>query len=367
MVRRQTPIRPPNRVFKHAIIHPSECRSFPYPQEVRDIAIRNRIEGIDGPDNHHIQELRNLRLYPSSQTVCRWVQRFAQHGHSRAFKRTGNRRAQREIKNRELVLLSFYRAALPKSSIAEVNAFLFNMNAHLPDNRLFSYSQICRAEASILISKKRSSTTAVQAMDPINIQRRHNFWNLPYPYGSLGIDPRDMIDLDEAGIYPNQTNRKYGKGVVGGRVRECGLYAREAKLNILMAVAGDENGDRWYDFWEEGGTTNERFLEFLERIIEDVGHGNNERRRCFIMDNLNVHRSPTVFALIVGAGHRVLYRAPYYPIDGPIEYVFNTIQNLLCIFMREITDVESLRNNLIQIIGSIENFINYFAHVGFEY
>ena len=26
-------------------------------------------------------------------------------------------------------------------------------------------------------------------------------------------DPRDMIDLDEAGVYASQTNRKYGKSV----------------------------------------------------------------------------------------------------------------------------------------------------------
>ena len=122
------------------------------------------------------------------------------------------------------------------------------MNLHGPNNRLHSPSQICRAESLILITKKRASTTAFQAMAPVNIQRRHNFWNLPYPFGSVGIHPNDMIDVDEAGIYPNETNRKHGKGRVGQRCREVGTYIRDQKLNILMAVSGNEvDGERWYD------------------------------------------------------------------------------------------------------------------------
>lgn len=233
-----------------------------------------------------------------------------------------------------------HRAALPKASFDELNAFLFVMNVDDPANRLHSFSQLHRAEGSIRITHKRSSTTAYQAMSPANIQKPHNFWNMPYPFGCVGINARDMIDLDEAGIYPNETNRKYGKSVAGNQCREVGTYVRDSKLNILMAVAGedDEDGisDRWYDLWEDGGTTNERFYEFVERIINGIGPGTEERRRCFTMDNLNAHLNPTVLGLIINFGHRVLFRAPYYPVDGPIEYVFNTLQNILCIYMRDI-------------------------------
>ena len=368
MVVHQTSIRPPTRVFKQQKIHPSECRSFAYSQEMREQAIDNRLHGEDDIDNPTIVRQRNEGLYPSEQTVDRWMGRVNEHGHALAFRRTGNRRSQREIKNRDLVLLALYRSALPKSTIAEVNAFLFTMNMADPENRFHSYSQIHRAEGSILITKKRSSTTAFQAMDPTNLQKRQNFWNMPYPFGCTDIDPRDMIDLDEAGIYLNETNCKYGKSAVGGRSREVGTYIRERKLNILLAISGDENeGDRWYDLWEEGGTTNEKFFQFIQRIIDDIGPGNEERRRCFTMDNLNSHTSPTVYALIVGSGHRLLFRAPDYPVDGPIEYVFNTLQNLLCLFMREITDLGSLRVKVDELIGAFVFFANYFRHVGFNY
>ena len=77
-----------------------------------------------------------------------------------------------------------------------------------------------------------------------------------------------MIDLDEAGVYPNETNRKYGKSVAGKRCREIGTHVRDSKLNILIAVAGENDADgisdRWYDLWEDGGTTNESFYQFLK-------------------------------------------------------------------------------------------------------
>ena len=138
-----------------------------------------------------------------------------------------------------------------------------------------------------------------------------------------------------------------------------------------MAVAGDDDADgindRWYDLWEDGGTTNERFYQFVERIINDIGPGTEERRQCFTMDNLNAHLNPTVLALIINSGHRVLFRAPYYPVDGPIEYVFNTMQNLLCIYMKDIYNMARLRNKVEEVIGSLQYFSQYFTHVGFNY
>ena len=47
-----------------------------------------------------------------------------------------------------------------------------------------------------------------------------------------------MIEIDEAGAHPHQTNRKTGKSSQGGRVRETGTYTRDNKLNLLMAVSG---------------------------------------------------------------------------------------------------------------------------------
>ena len=48
-----------------------------------------------------------------------------------------------------------------------------------------------------------------------------------------------------------------------------------------------------------------------------------------MMDNLTLHQSPLVQDLIHLFGHRIVYCAPYWSCDGPIEYVFNTIQTMM--------------------------------------
>ena len=52
--------------------------------------------------------------------------------------------------------------------------------------RLYSPSQISEAETWIGLTRKKGSTTAYQALLPINKLKRWAFWNLPYPHGDSG-------------------------------------------------------------------------------------------------------------------------------------------------------------------------------------
>ena len=70
-------------------------------------------------------------------------------------------------------------------------------------------------------------------------------------------------------------------------------------------------------------------------------------------------------ALIFVAGHRIVFRALYYPVDGPIEYVFNTIQGTLRINMALIYDGPSLVAEIYAAIGDIVIFEPYFVNCGF--
>jgi transposase len=83
------------------------------------------------------------------------------------------------------------------------------------------------------------------------------------------------------------------------------------------------------------------------------------------MDNLTAHHHPAVIQLILGRGHNVVFRAPYYPVDGPIEYVFNTLQCTLSHRMFEIDNYQDLNNHLRAIIRNIDDFVPYFENVGF--
>ena len=85
------------------------------------------------------------------------------------------------------------------------------------------------------------------------------------------------------------------------------------------------------------------------------------------MDNLLAHKNRTVIGLIHEWGHRVCFRAPYYPIDGAIEYVFNTLQRDLEVKLPEITDEARLQNAVFDTVGAMVNFVQYFANLGMEY
>jgi hypothetical protein len=70
-------------------------------------------------------------------------------------------------------------------------------------------------------------------------------------------------------------------------------------------------------------------------------------------------------AIICNAGHRIVFCVPYYPADGPIEYVFNTIQGTLRINMEQILNMNTLIQELLNAIASIHSFKLYFVNCGF--
>jgi len=70
-------------------------------------------------------------------------------------------------------------------------------------------------------------------------------------------------------------------------------------------------------------------------------------------------------AIIYATGHRLVLRAPYYPVDGPIEFVFNTIQGMLRLNMGRITCENTLIQELQFAINGIQSFAPYFTHCGF--
>ena len=215
------------------------------------------------------------------------------------------------------------------------------------------------------LSMKVGSTTAYQAFLPINVARREDYWNRYFPFGMADIRRQYIIDLDEAGVFVETADRKYGKCEIGRRVKQAGPYSKGTKLNIIMAISGDPDGRRWPYMWTNGGTTNELFIDFIEHILSTLPHGNEGRRYVFTMDNLTAHLNGQAIALIHEHGHRICFRAPYCPIDGAIEYVFYTLQTRLKLRMAYIVDERTLRRELNDAIRSIHNFVTYFEHVGF--
>ena len=100
-------------------------------------------------------------------------------------------------------------------------------------------------------------------------------------------------------------------------------------------------------------------------ILDDLEARYPGRSFCFTKDNLNVHKNPAVIFEIINRGHRIVFRAPYWAVDGAIEYVFNTIHTGLLTYYNEISTMDELLNSSLLIFGYIPSFRPYFQHVGF--
>ena len=303
-------------------------------------------------------------MYPSLVTEGRWQSLFDSLGHYPKCRHTGNNRAS-ILQDHDLILLALYRVAFPKATSAEINAFLYRANYGNLNFRFYSPSQITTCEQLLGLTRKVGSTTAYQALLPRNKRKRWCYWNLPYPYGIADIRRQDMIDMDECGVELSTADRSIGKAYIGKRVKQSGLYSKTDKWNLLLAISGAPDGRRWQNMWTGEGTTGDRMVSFLAMILDQIGPGSNEQRFCFIMDNLSSHHNVQMSLLIFMAGHRLVFRAPYYPIDGPIEYVFNTIQGTLRINMASIKDGPSLVAEVIAAISDIHTFEPYFINCGY--
>ena len=362
---RYTP-RPLTRTVVARSIHPSRGCGHAYSIEYRMLAMSMREMNLEnfGPP----RVLQRMHILSAKRTHRRWAERRRTRGNYLQFRRTGNKFAT-VLRGIDLFFLGFIRTIWPKISAAEINAFIFSAmggGEGNPDARFYHPSQISRAESRLFLTRTVGSTTAYAAMSPRNLQLRHNYWNLPYPYGIANILRKDIIDLDESGFFLETIDRKYGKSRVGRRVREIGPYGHSEKFNLLMAISADETGHRWVDIWRGTGTDVQRFINFIRRILDNLGDGTVQRRRVFTMDNLATHHSMLVSQLIHSRGHRILFRAPYYPVDGPIEYVFNTIQQALTRALYRVINTEELIREVCRIIASKADFVGYFTHCGFN-
>lgn len=191
------------------------------------------------------------------------------------------------------------------------------------DPRLYTPSQISRAEDCLGLTRKRASTLALQALSPENIMRRHLFHTNGYPYGHIGTPVESFIDVDECGIMLEQCNRSYGKGYFGTRVTESGYYGRGKKFTITLAIGS--TGERWCCVERKAGTDIIDFVSFVQSIVGGISLDAYAGVRTIMMDNLSAHRSALVHQTVIASGQRLLYRPKYYPSDAPIEYVINTL------------------------------------------
>jgi hypothetical protein len=334
----------------------------PYEDHTHQQVLEMHLQGLD-LDTPDLNALRAEWKFPALVTCNRWIDIFYETGDICPKRATGNAYSQREILGDVLEKLALYRSVFVKATAAECRAYLYNLD---PTVDPYSHSQLCRAEDLLGLKRKAASTTADLAYTTSNLQKRNFYWSHPPPLGMQGISTADIIDIDEAGFKLEHQNRKFGKTVSALRCTQAGVYGRGEKLNLLLAISGDDvNVMRWHEIWMMGGTTITRFYDFIRRILDDLAVQFPGRRFCFTMDNLNSHKNPIILNMLHNAGHLYVFRAPYWPTDGAVEYVFNTVQTRLKVHLNKLTTMEELRNRVNLIVGTIPSFYRYFLHVGF--
>jgi hypothetical protein len=60
-----------------------------------------------------------------------------------------------------------------------------------------------------------------------------------------------------------------------------------------------------------------------------------------------------------------VFRAPYFPVDGPIEFVFNTIEQALGSYFYTVRTDAELVQAVNTVIGQIATFVPYFVNCGY--
>ena len=177
-----------------------------------------------------------------------------------------------------------------------------------------------------------------------------------------------MIDFDEAGFKLESKDRRRGKVTKQKRANASAKYKKGAgSVNLLMGISGDELNPFEYHELYIGSLNTYRFYCYMEDFIDWLHVNRPNQTFCFTMDNLNIHKHPIIRDLIDESGHRVVYRAPYWSCDGPIEYVFNTIHVKLQMTDTNCNDANALIAEIDDIIFHMvdSSFYPYFRHVGF--
>ena len=144
--------------------HPSLQRGFAYNHDFRRMAVA--AHDLNMTSSPEFTSLKEMGAFCCVRSIQNWNRRLFQEGHYRPYRRSGNARAT-VLRGRDAFMLSFFRAVFPKAKIAEVNVFLFGVTG-----RFFDPAQISRAELRLGFTRKRGSTTARQALFPINVQKR---------------------------------------------------------------------------------------------------------------------------------------------------------------------------------------------------
>ena len=165
-----------------------------------------------------------------------------------------------------------------------------------------------------------------------------------------------IICLDETAIQPTMI-KEYSRCYLGKRciVRSNDNYVFKS-FTLLCAISSSKCIG--YKLYEKGGTTKERFVEFLEENIF-----NNYKNHLIILDNAGSHNNEYVKQAILNSANKYLFSVPYNPQVNAIENWFSQLKHYLKLNKR-LLKYDELNKAIQKAISKIKtsNYAKYFNY-----
>ncbi len=127
--------------------------------------------------------------------------------------------------------------------------------------------------------------------------------------------------IDESGAHLGLT-RLFGRAAPGERVHEATPGYSGKHYTLIAAISLSEVSATSV---LEGGLTGEAFDAYVRHVLVPTLHPGD----IVLIDNLNVHKSPTAEALIKACGARLEFLPPYSPDLNPIEKCWAKVKTVL--------------------------------------
>lgn len=134
--------------------------------------------------------------------------------------------------------------------------------------------------------------------------------------------PDQLMFADETALDGRALRRKYGWAARGHRVDVTHIFHRGKMISIL-AIYTTEGFQEFS--WVEGAFDSEKFLAAMAAMLPRVMRPWPQPNSILVLDNCRIHHAiaDDLLHIIHTIGGKLLYLAPYCPIDSPIEFGFN--------------------------------------------
>ena len=170
-----------------------------------------------------------------------------------------------------------------------------------------------------------------------------------------------IICLDETAIQPTMV-KEYSRCYLGKRciVRSDDNYVFKS-FTLLCAISSSKCVG--YKLYEKGGTTKERFVEFLQQNVF-----NKYKKHLIILDNAGIHNNDYVKQAIINSGNEYLFSVPYNPQVNAIENWFSQLKHYLKL-NKKLLKYNELNKAIKKAIGKIKTsqYANYFNYAYKKY